>query len=98
MLPDDALVDQAAAVVEVEVTSVDPAPLVGQPATDSLVEIRRVLKGEVPGSRAGGPGAGAASSADGLGLKIWGAPRFAEKEPPSSSSAPPRTAPTASSS
>jgi hypothetical protein len=79
MMPDDALVDQAAAVVEVEVVSASSAPLVGQPATDYLVEVQRVLKGEVPGSALVVRVPGGVDPR-GLGLQIWGAPQFAEGE------------------
>jgi hypothetical protein len=79
MMPDSALVDQAAAVVDVEVASASSAPLVGQPATDYLVEVRRVLKGDVPGSALVVRVPGGVDP-QGLGLKIWGAPQFAEGE------------------
>jgi hypothetical protein len=79
MMPDSALVDQAAAVVDVRVSSVSPAPLVGQPATDYLIEVQRVLKGDVPGSALVVRVPGGVDP-QGLGLKIWGAPQFAEGE------------------
>ncbi|HSU82073.1 MAG TPA: hypothetical protein VLR69_06605, partial [Thermoanaerobaculia bacterium] len=50
MMPDSALADQAAAVVDVKVVDVSSAPLDGQPATDYLVEVNRVLKGSLSGS------------------------------------------------
>lgn len=78
-MPDGALVDQAAVVVEVEVASASSAPLVGQPATDYLVEVQRVLKGNVPGSAVVVRVPGGVDP-QGLGLEIWGAPRFAEGE------------------
>lgn len=75
MVPDDSLADQAAAIALVEVVAVYPGPATGRPATDYLVEIARLVKGDLPGSRIvvrvpGGLGA------DGVGLRIWGAPRF----------------------
>jgi hypothetical protein len=79
MMPDGALVDQAAVVVDVRVSSASSAPLVGQPATDYLVEVQRVLKGNVPGSAVVVRVPGGVDP-QGLGLKIWGAPEFAEGE------------------
>jgi hypothetical protein len=79
MMPDDALVDQAAAVVDVDVESASPAPTVGQPATDYLVQVRRVLKGSISGSALMVRVPGGVDP-QGLGLKIWGAPEFAEGE------------------
>jgi hypothetical protein len=79
MMSDSALADQAPAVVEARITSVSSAPLVGQPATDYLVEVNRVLKGDLPGSTVMVRVPGGLDP-QGLGLKIWGAPRFAEGE------------------
>src|ERR1700709_1065370 len=76
MMPDDALVDQAAAVVDGDVESASPAPPVGQPATDYLVQVRRVLKGSVSGSALMVRVPGGVDP-QGLGLKIWGAPESA---------------------
>ncbi len=78
MVPDGALVDQAAVVADVRVVSVAPAPS-GPPATDYLVEVSRLLKGSLSGSTIlvrvpGGMGAG------GIGLRIWGAPEFSDGE------------------
>ena len=80
MMSDQDLADQAPAVVEATVTGVDYAPtLGGLPATDYLVEVSRVLKGDLPGSTVlvRVPGG---INPEGVGLKIWGAPRFAEGE------------------
>ncbi|MEO6192485.1 MAG: matrixin family metalloprotease [Thermoanaerobaculia bacterium] len=77
MMSDSALADQAPVVVEARITSVSSAPLAGQPATDYLVEISRVLKGDLPGSTVMVRVPGGLDP-QGLGLKIWGAPRFAE--------------------
>ncbi len=79
MMSDGALADQAVAVVEVKVVGVSSAPLVGQPATDYLVEVDRALKGDLPGSTVVVRVPGGVDP-EGLGLKIWGAPRFAEGE------------------
>ncbi|MEP7012006.1 MAG: matrixin family metalloprotease [Acidobacteriota bacterium] len=75
MMSDDHLADAASAIAQVRVTAVEPSPAVGMPSTDYLVEIEKLVKGFVPGSTLvvrvpGGIGA------DGLGLKIWGAPAF----------------------
>lgn len=80
MMSDQALVDQAAAVVDAEVVGVEPAPILdGPPATDYLVEVNRVLKGDLPGSTVVVRVPGGVNPA-GMGLKIWGAPRFADGE------------------
>jgi hypothetical protein len=75
MMSDDHLADAAPAIAQVRVTAVEPSPAAGMPSTDYLVEIEKLVKGFVPGSTLvvrvpGGIGA------DGLGLKIWGAPAF----------------------
>jgi len=75
MMPDSALADQAAAVVDVKVVDVSSAPLDGQPATDYLVEVNRVLKGSLSGSTVVVRVPGGIDP-QGLGLKIWGAPQF----------------------
>ncbi|MES1243344.1 MAG: matrixin family metalloprotease [Acidobacteriota bacterium] len=79
MVSDQALTDQASAVAEVRVTSAEPAPVPGRPATDYLVDVERLVKGDLPGSTIvvrvpGGLGA------DGVGLRIFGAPAFREGE------------------
>jgi len=80
MMSDQALVDQAAAVVDVKVVGVDSAPIVdGPPATDYLVEVNRLLKGDLTGSTIVVRVPGGINPA-GLGLKIWGAPQFADGE------------------
>jgi hypothetical protein len=75
MMPDSALADQASAVVDVKVVDASPAPLDGQPATDYLVEVNRVLKGSLAGSTVVVRVPGGVDP-QGLGLKIWGAPQF----------------------
>ncbi|MFY9825164.1 MAG: matrixin family metalloprotease [Thermoanaerobaculia bacterium] len=80
MMPDRALADQARVVVEVKVVGVDSAPVVdGPPSTDYLVEVSRVIKGDLSGSTlvVRVPGG---INPKGLGLKIWGAPQFTEGE------------------
>lgn len=77
MVSDQDLADQAQVIVEARVVAVESAPVVGRPATDYQIEIERVLKGDLPGSTIivrvpGGIGA------DGIGLKIWGAPHYQE--------------------
>jgi hypothetical protein len=80
MMPDSALVDQAKAVVDVKIVGVDSAPVVdGPPATDYLVEINRVIKGDLSGSTLVVRVPGGVNP-QGLGLKIWGAPQFTEGE------------------
>lgn len=80
MMPDSALADQAAAVIDVRIVGVDSSPVVdGPPSTDYLVEVNRVVKGDIPGSTlvVRVPGG---INPEGIGLKIWGAPQFAEGE------------------
>ena len=79
MVEDGALADRSAVIAEVRVAAVEASPNPGRPATDFLVEVERVIKGHLPGSTVvvrvpGGLGA------DGVGLRIWGAPRFSEGE------------------
>ncbi len=79
MMSDSALADQAQVVVEAKIASVSSAPLVGKPSTDYLIEVNRVLKGDILGSTVMVRVPGGLDP-QGLGLKIWGAPRFAEGE------------------
>jgi Matrixin/Fibronectin type III domain len=59
---------------------VDSAPLVdGPPATDYMVEVNRILKGDLAGSTIVVRVPGGINPL-GVGLKVWGAPRFAEGE------------------
>lgn len=80
MMSDPDLADRARAVAAVRILGVEPAPAQrGQVATDYLVEVEGVLKGSLAGGTVvvrvpGGIGA------DGIGLKIWGAPEFREGE------------------
>lgn len=79
MISDQALADQSPVSVQGRIVGVEAAPASGRPSTDYLVEVERVLKGDLPGSTVvvrvpGGVGP------DGVGLKIWGAPEFAEGE------------------
>jgi Matrixin/Fibronectin type III domain len=79
MVEDGALADRSAVIAEVRISAVEAAPAPGRPATDFLVEVERIVKGHVPGSTLvvrvpGGRGG------DGIGLQIWGAPRFTEGE------------------
>jgi hypothetical protein len=76
---DDALVRQAPVIAEVAVMSVSPSPAEGAPATDYIVLVERLLKGRIAGTSVvvrvpGGLGA------DGIGLKVHGAPVFREGE------------------
>lgn len=80
MMSDEALADQASAVVDVKVIAVESAPIVdGSPATDYLVEVNRVLKGDLSGSTVVVRVPGGVNPL-GLGLRIWGAPSFAAGE------------------
>src|SRR6185295_11187840 len=80
MMSDRALADQASAVADVKVVGVESSPLVdGPPATDYLVEVNRVLKGDLAGSTIVVRVPGGINPL-GVGLKIWGAPVFAEGE------------------
>lgn len=79
MVSDQTLVDQAAAVAEVRVTAVEPAPVEGRPATDYLVEVERLVKGHLPGSTIVVRVPGGVRP-DGVGLKVFGAPEFYEGE------------------
>ncbi|HEV7506790.1 MAG TPA: matrixin family metalloprotease [Thermoanaerobaculia bacterium] len=80
MVADNVLADQAKAVVDVKIVGVDWAPIVdGPPSTDYLVEVNRLIKGDLSGSTlvVRVPGG---INPKGLGLKIWGAPQFTEGE------------------
>jgi len=76
---DPDLADQAVAVVVVEVRASGPAPGTGEPATVYQVAVERVLKGHLPGGSLAVRVPGGVR-ADGIGLRIWGAPRFAAGE------------------
>jgi hypothetical protein len=80
-MADRDLTDQAAAVARVKIVGVDPGPASGAPATDYLVEVERVDKGYLPGSTVTVRVPGGVR-ADGLGLKIFGAPEFAVGDEP----------------
>lgn len=79
MVSDADLADQAGVIAQVEITAVGPGPAGEVPATDYLAEISEVVKGDVPGSTivVRVPGG---ERADGLSLKVWGAPEFAVGE------------------
>jgi len=79
MVADEDLVDQSPVVVEARVLTKEPAPAPGTPSTDYLIEVERVIKGDVPGSNlvVRVPGG---ERPDGIGLKIWGAPSFTPGE------------------
>jgi hypothetical protein len=79
MISDGALADQAALIVQATVLASEPAPIAGPPSTDYFFQVERVMKGYVAGSTIvvrvlGGIGT------DGIGLRIWGAPRFRQGE------------------
>ena len=79
LVNDVRLIDQARLIVVARVVGPLPAAEIDRPVTDYLMNVERVLKGSVressllvrvPGGRA----------ANGMELKIWGAPTFAEGE------------------
>jgi len=78
---DSNLVDQAGAIARVQVVAVEQGPASGQPSTDYLVEVEALIKGHLPGSTitVRVPGGVAAN---GLALKIWGAPVFQPGDEP----------------
>jgi hypothetical protein len=80
-MADGDLADQAAVVARVKVVSVEAGPASGGPATDYLVEVEKVDKGYLPASTVTVRVPGGVR-ADGLGLKIWGAPEFQVGEEP----------------
>jgi hypothetical protein len=80
-MTDESLADQAAVVARVKVIDLGPGTALGMPATDYLVAVESVAKGHLPGSTVevrvpGGVGA------DGLALRIWGAPEFRPGDEP----------------
>lgn len=79
MMSDQALTDQSPAAIQGRILGAEQAPVSGRPATDYLVEVERVLKGDLPGSTVVVRVPGGMGSA-GIGLKIWGAPEFKEGE------------------
>lgn len=79
MVDDPVLADQAVAVVDAQIVSVEPAPLAGRPATDYTIEIERLIAGSAPGTTliVRVPGG---VRPDGIGFHVYGAPRFAPGE------------------
>jgi hypothetical protein len=79
-IADADLLDRSPVVVEGRVVAVEPAPVDGLPAIDYRIDVERTLKGgPAPGSRLTVRVPGGVRP-DGVGLEIWGAPRFAEGE------------------
>ena len=79
MVDDAEMVAQATAVVDARIVAVEPAPTAGRPSTDYTIEIERLLDGSAPGTSLivrvpGGVGP------DGIGFRVYGAPRFAPGE------------------
>lgn len=73
---DQALLARASAVVEARVLSIQPAPVAGRwPATDTMIEVKRVVAGEVGGRNllVRLPGG---TRPDGSGVELNGVPRF----------------------
>jgi len=77
MVSDQHLVQTSAAAVEARVLSVDSAPSGAMPFTDYLIEVDRLLSGEIPGRNliVRIPGG---ERPDGVGLKLFGLPEFAQ--------------------
>ena len=79
MIADEELARQAEVIVQAIVVTGEPAPIPSPPSTDYFVQVERVLKGFVAGSTVvvrlpGGIGP------DGVGLRVWGSPRFQQGE------------------
>ena len=81
MVQDPLLADQARAIADVRVTQVESpaADAKGNPVTDYVVQVERVLKGQLPGSTVVVRVPGGIAP-NGIGVKIWGAPAFAPGE------------------
>lgn len=79
MMPDRALADQAGTIAAVSVLEVMPAPIGGPVGTDYVVRFDVLLKGAPVESTAVVRVPGGVR-ADGIGLKIWGAPVFEKGE------------------
>jgi hypothetical protein len=73
-MTDRDLADRSAVIAVVTVESSSPAPA-RTIATDYLVQVDQVVKGDLPGSTIAVRVPGGVR-ADGIGLKIWGAPEF----------------------
>lgn len=73
-IQDGALADQAVVIAEGTVTGAGPSAQPGRPATEYRLRVERLIKGEAPGTLVVRVPGGAA--ANGLKLKIWGAPAF----------------------
>jgi hypothetical protein len=78
-MSDEALAEQSPLILEARVVGRQPAPVWERPSTDYLVEVDRVLKGSPAGSTLVVRVLGGVRP-DGIGLRIHGAPRFAEGE------------------
>jgi hypothetical protein len=79
MVSDANLVEEASVIAEVRVASVERGSVKTGPTTDYQVDVERLLKGYTAGSSIVVRVIGGVR-ADGLGLKIWGAPVFHEGE------------------
>ena len=74
-IQDGVLADQAVVIAEGTVTGAGPASKPGRPAIEYRLRVERLIKGEAPGGTlvVRVPGG---TAANGLKLKIWGAPEF----------------------
>jgi len=75
MVSDQNLVKSSAAVVDARILSVDSAPKSGMPATDYMIEVDRLVAGEIPGRNVivRVPGG---ERPNGTGLRLYGMPEF----------------------
>lgn len=75
MVGDAVLADEASAVVDARIVAVEPAPSATLPATDYTVEVERRLAGSIPGTTLVVRVPGGVRP-DGIGLFLYGVPRF----------------------
>jgi hypothetical protein len=74
------LVDQAPVIALVEIQGSDPGSKSGSPSTAYRARVEKVLKGAMASGVRIGVRVPGGSRADGVSLRIWGAPRFAKGE------------------
>lgn len=79
-MTDEELLDLSPVVVEGRITALEAAPVEGLPAIDYRVDVERPLKGKVKAGSSLIVRVPGGVRPDGVGLKIWGAPRLAEGE------------------
>lgn len=79
-IADEDLLDRSPVVVVGRVVTVEAAPVDGLPAVDYRVEVESNLKGAFPAGSSLLVRVPGGVRSDGVGVKIWGAPRLAEGE------------------